>query len=145
MGMEQSNSINYLSESVRKSTLEKQLDFQEATRPNISEEYYTPAIDFMARFYVSEYYTGLNYEVFPEEFRDYVNTVPRNTILGNGAIKVAVIKIANAEKKSHSNTETKQVPSSGPSTITTQILTSSQGSASPSHKTVGEYERYLGI
>jgi hypothetical protein len=95
MKMEQGNPLNNLSKQGQKSNLEKQLDFQEATRPSISEEYYTSVIDFMARMYIMESYAGKNDTAFPEEFRKYVGdgSVPYNTLLGNGSMKVAVMKI----------------------------------------------------
>ncbi len=90
----ESGSLGNLSNQNQKTNLEKHLDFQEVVRPAISEEYYTSAIDFIARMYSTEYYTGKNYKVFPQEFRKYVSdmSVPYNTIFGNGAIKVAVVK-----------------------------------------------------
>lgn len=83
----------------QKSLLEKQLDFQEVARLNTSDEYYTPAIDFLARLYSTEFYTGKNLKVFSNEFRTYVASkgLRYGTIFGNGALKVAVMKITKSD------------------------------------------------
>lgn len=78
----ESGSLGNLSNQNQKTNLEKHLDFQEAVRPEISEAWFTSAIDFIARMYSTEYYTGKNYNAFPQEFRTYVSdmSVPYNTI-----------------------------------------------------------------
>jgi len=108
MKMESDNPLNKLSKDSRKTNLEKQLDFQEATRPSMSNEYYTSAVDFISHLYIIENYIPKNYEAFPEEFRKYINTVPYNTIFGNGAIKVAVFRIKHLDKDHKYNIEDKK-------------------------------------
>lgn len=83
----------------QKSLLEKQLDFQEVARMNISDKYYTSAIDFIARMYSTELATEKNLAAFPDVFRDYIASkgLKYHTIFGNGSIKVAVMKIKSAE------------------------------------------------
>ena len=102
-------SLDGLSPQNQKSKLEKQLDFQEVIRPDISEGYYTSIVDFMSHLYNTEIYSGKNYEAFPKEFRDYITKIQPNIIFGNGAIKIAVMKLQHLGENYKYNMENNQM------------------------------------
>lgn len=109
MNPESMGSLSSLSKQNQKTTLEKQLDFQEAIPPAISDSYYTAAVDFISHLYNTEYHTGKNYEAVPKEFRQYALETPNNKVLGDGSIKLAAVRLQQLQKDYNYTIENKRL------------------------------------